>query len=160
MNSSELLIYSFLMRQRIPFTRHCHKAVSSGDQLKKAIGVNQGAFFVPGTDIYRNLTDRSYCLLVYDRENHAIENFKSEKLEKVTDPEELFSVLNCGENTFSPLSLIPSENVKFNIVYDVMILRYETVYLSPCSEKATVSMSVSDFTEKLFPALSEEISVI
>lgn len=159
MNPNSLSIYSFLMRESIPFVRYCHPAYVGLSQWHSRIKKAKTEVLLPQTAGYYDERTQQFVLLLHAEKSDWQQYAAQHKLISPSQQqrESLSEILRCPEGIVSVLGIYFDTEKKCRPVLDKELFQQEKLLcLCPCSNTSSVFLKADALTKQFFPALGIE----
>lgn len=154
MNADALLLYSYLMRQDIPFTRFCHPAYRDRTQWIQSLKKSKLEPFFPMCRVFVNTTGDFLLTLGTDAE--TVPPLESYVPAEPAELQQICEILHCQPHTLSPMGLLFDQEHLCRMQADNTLQQSKLLCFSPCSDTSSVLMTPEAFFQQFLPAFQRE----
>ena len=154
--------YEFLDRLGISYRRADHEAASTMElcrEIEKTLGCP-----ICKNLLLTNRQQTDFYLLMMEGDKVFKTKFLSKalgcaRLSFATD-EQMLELVDIAPGSLSVLGLLNDPEKRVRLVIDKPVLEQPEIGFHPCLNTSTLAVSISDFREKLLPALGHEATVV
>lgn len=154
MNADALLLYSYLMRQDIPFTRFCHPAYRDRTQWIQSLKKSKLEPVFPVCRAFVNTTGGFLLTLGTDAE--TVSPPESYAPAEPAELQQICEILHCQPHTLSPMGLLFDQEHLCRMQADNTLRQSKLLCFSPCSDTSSVLMTPEACFQQFLPAFQHK----